>query len=966
MRISSYNLPGSQEGGGTAPRLRCYAAFAGVAVAALGAMVLFGWALDVPVLKSVLPHWVAMKANAALGFLLVGLSLLLQRREGVGGRVRRIGQLCALLAILLGLATLAQYGFDWDLGIDNAVFVESGEAVQTSFPGRMAPGTAFAFLFLGLALLLLDMGTHCPAHALAIPPLVLSLLALLGYLYGAQPLFHPVEGTAMALHTAAGIAMAGTGILCARPERGWMALLSAPTSGGATIRRLAPVVLVLVPLLFRLQQSGERAGFYDSGFGIALMVLASMILLSVVVIWNAATLNRTEAALRQQERRLSMLMGNLPGMAYRCRCETSRTMLFASAGAFGLTGHNPEALVGDRDAAYGDLIHPDDRACMWDRVRASLDTGESFQATYRLLAADGEERWVLDKGSAVPGEAGTPAVLEGFVIDVTDRHRAEHALRESERKLLEAKRLAGLGNWEWNVRTGVHAWSEEIYRIYGRDPALPPAAYPEVQEYFAPESWARLSAAVEEALAAGCSYECDAEVVQGKDGPRRWITARGEAELSPAGEVVGLHGTVQDITDRKRTEERLHALNRRLEVLQKAIARLAAARNTEEVMEVARTAARGLTGADGASFVLRDGDQCFYADEDAVEPLWKGRRFPIERCISGWAMLHHETVAVEDVFADPRVPAEAYRPTFVKSLAVVPIRAVEPLGAIGCYWSVRHRATEDELGLLRSLADGVAVAMENVLSYSLLEQRVLERTAELRAANQELDAFAYAVSHDLRAPLRAMSGFSQALVEDFGESLPAGAREFLDEIVLASRRMGELVDGLLGLSRGTRGELQRENVDLSLLAERILRGLAAAEPSRQVEWSVEPGLSARGDARMIEAMLENLLGNAWKYTAAVPQATIRFYAEQAGGIPEFCVADNGAGFDMRHAGKLFQPFQRLHRQDEFPGIGIGLATAQRILHRHGGAIRAEAEPGRGATFRFTLPGDGTEPKECGI
>jgi PAS domain S-box-containing protein len=236
-----------------------------------------------------------------------------------------------------------------------------------------------------------------------------------------------------------------------------------------------------------------------------------------------------------------------------------------------------------------------------------------------------------------------------------------------------------------------------------------------------------------------------------------------------------------------------------------------------------------------------------------------------------------------------------------------------------------------------------------------LEQRVVERTAELQAANQELDSFAYAVSHDLRAPLRAMSGFSQALVEDFGQSLNAEAKGYLDQIVKGGQRMGELVDGLLILSRGTRGEIQREKVDISAIAERLLQELARLEPQRQVSWQVEPGLEGRGDRRMIEVVMQNLLDNAWKYTAATSDVIITVERQiSEDGDALICVADNGAGFDMAHASKLFQPFQRLHRQEEFSGIGIGLATVQRIIHRHGGVIHADSIPSQGARFCFSL------------
>ena len=244
-----------------------------------------------------------------------------------------------------------------------------------------------------------------------------------------------------------------------------------------------------------------------------------------------------------------------------------------------------------------------------------------------------------------------------------------------------------------------------------------------------------------------------------------------------------------------------------------------------------------------------------------------------------------------------------------------------------------------------------------------LEHRVEERTAGLLAANHELDAFAYAVSHDLRAPLRAMSGFSQALIEDFSDGLQAEARVYLDQITLASRRMGELIDGLLVLSRSTRCQLRKDRVDLSGMAERFLHELTIEDPARQVHWEIEPNLIAQGDKTMMEVVMRNLLHNAWKYSSRREEAAaIRFFSPKDGVQHCFCVADNGAGFNMAHASKLFQPFQRLHRQEEFPGIGIGLATVQRIIHRHGGRIVAEGQQDQGATFCFSLPRHHTNGK----
>ncbi|NVN92941.1 MAG: PAS domain-containing protein [Desulfuromonadales bacterium] len=236
-----------------------------------------------------------------------------------------------------------------------------------------------------------------------------------------------------------------------------------------------------------------------------------------------------------------------------------------------------------------------------------------------------------------------------------------------------------------------------------------------------------------------------------------------------------------------------------------------------------------------------------------------------------------------------------------------------------------------------------------------LEQRVCERTAELQAANVELKELAYALTHNLGAPLRAINGFSRILLEEHAATLDGEARLCLDQLRDAGEQMGHLIDGILALLRCTSGELRREPVDISSLATRILNGLSRTEPERPVIREVEPNLSVMGDAAMIELALSHLLDNAWKFSRETAHAVIRVFADQVNGQRRICIADNGAGFDDDHRDLLFQPFQRLHRQDEFPGIGIGLATVQRIIHRHGGELTAEGVPGKGATFRFTLP-----------
>lgn len=262
-------------------------------------------------------------------------------------------------------------------------------------------------------------------------------------------------------------------------------------------------------------------------------------------------------------------------------------------------------------------------------------------------------------------------------------------------------------------------------------------------------------------------------------------------------------------------------------------------------------------------------------------------------------------------------------------------------------------------GVTQDISDRKRAEMEIRRLNVSLEQRIQERTRELKGAYDELESYSYAVAHDLRSPLRVINGFAQALGED-NPVLDGASRKHLERIMGASKKMGLLIDGLLQIAQIGRGELNRQDLNLSAMASHLLEELAGQSPERTVAWDVQPGLHAFGDASLIEALLQNLLHNAWKYTSATEQPLIRVFAREAGHETVFCVSDNGAGFDMARADKLFQPFQRLHQPHEFTGLGIGLATAQRIVQRHGGVMQAEAAPGQGATFSFTLPAEASD------
>jgi signal transduction histidine kinase len=282
-------------------------------------------------------------------------------------------------------------------------------------------------------------------------------------------------------------------------------------------------------------------------------------------------------------------------------------------------------------------------------------------------------------------------------------------------------------------------------------------------------------------------------------------------------------------------------------------------------------------------------------------------------------------------------------------------------------------AVRDELGDLARSFDGMTEQLRTItVSKVELQEEVEERkkvekaleeyAQELQIANKELEAFSYSVSHDLRAPLRAMDGFSKVLLEDYAGNLDQQGKQCLEHIRSGSQRMGRLIDDILSLSKVVRAEIKLEKVDISGLATTIAAELKRTDPGRKVDFVIRQGLEATGDINLLNVALQNLLGNAFKFTSARPDARIEFGIERRDGQSVYFVRDNGAGFDARYIDKLFKPFERLHSEKEFPGTGIGLVTVQRIIQRHGGAVWAEGQVNRGASFYFTL---GRESKSNG-
>ena len=508
---------------------------------------------------------------------------------------------------------------------------------------------------------------------------------------------------------------------------------------------------------------------------------------------------------------------------------------------------------------------------------------------------------------------------------LAERERTLRVLQQSRDRLAEAQALAHLGNWELDLVANRLWWSEEVYRIFAIEPGQFDVSYEAFLQAVHPEDREAVDRAYRGSVASGKPYTIVHRLLL-PDGAIRYVQEQGRSENAADGTPLRSIGTVQDISERETARRELAASEAQARV------------QGQHLRAV-------LDSIPDLFFLLApDGRIVDYRAANESELYLPPEQFVGKRMEE---VLPAETAAsfqqvMDDLGRDPTPSTLEY------SL---------PMSGGPRYYEARlARIAEqgDIVILVRDISARKQIEMDLREAHDLLEQRVAERTAELAAANSELESFSYAVSHDLRGPLRAIQGFHQALLEDYGESLPDGARDFLAEIATGARRMATLIEGLLTLSRSTRGSLERETIDLGALAGEVHQRLSMEYPGRVVRLETEGPLSTQGDPQLLRSLLENLLDNAWKFTAGTEAAQVRLQALEVGGERVYCIDDNGAGFDPEFASKLFEPFQRLHRQDEFPGIGIGLATVRRIVQRHGGWIRGEARSGGGARFCFTL------------
>jgi len=579
------------------------------------------------------------------------------------------------------------------------------------------------------------------------------------------------------------------------------------------------------------------------------------------------------------------------------------------------------------------------------KVLQGVDSPCSFCTNEKILEQNGEPlEWefhnpVLNKDFLVTDKIiewidGRKVRFE-FAIDISKLKKHQRSLKENEKRLKLAQKAANIGTWDWNVKTNEIFWSDEIKEIYGLKEKSIEDKYKTFLNCVHPQDRHYVLDAIQSAVQNDEEYDIEHRIVF-SDGSIRWVREKGDVIRDSKGKADRMLGITQDITDRKKMDEKIFTIYNKLEEESQRLKTIL--NNAPEAIVITDRDARiifankvaenlynrpipiGKEYQSHSSFRIRSTDGSKIKPED----------LPLTRSALYGDVFKGEELSIQWPDGQNR--------HIIFNTAPIKNKDDEIIGAVGLFQDITDRKEiEDKIKSLNSF--------------------LMKQTAKLSSVNEELESFSYSVSHDLRSPLRSIDGFSQAILEDYEHQLDDEGKDYLHRIRNATQRMGELIDGLLKLSRITRHNLDYSNVNISKIAESIISSLKKKDPNRKIIIKIQNDLIVKADKHLLQIALENLINNAWKFTRHKKTAIIEIGKIEKEDEQVFFIKDNGTGFNMDYVDKLFVPFQRLHSRDTYEGTGIGLGIVKRVFNRHGGKIWAESSEGKGTTFYFTFNKD---------
>jgi PAS domain S-box-containing protein len=915
-----------------AKRLRMFAAGVSLLAIVFGCWVLFGWVFDVSIAKTIIPGQVAVKANTALCFILIGLALWLRSRlEPLSGSLRMTVGFATLTVGVVGAISFSEFLTGWDPGFDQLLIKVGPEDAHGSVrAGLMSPVAAASFVLLGAALATVHTRNRIGRWWVQLCVIAVTV----GTIFGVLDFVLDAGNTHTYISplTAFVLLVLALSIPLVELEYGLGRFFASDSSGGTLIRRLLPACIVIPIGLGWLRWRGEEAGLFSGWVGVSLMVVGTAILLASIVIWTAHIADTTDRErLRTQ--------GNNLRLAAIVNCsneaiigKTQEGIITSwNPGAEAIYGYTAQEMIGQSVS----ILIPAEHQSEFQEILGRISKGEEIRGyESERIRKDGTK--IMVSLSVAPIRDATGALLGASTIarDITEQKRAQEEIKRSSlyaRSLIEASvdplvTISKAGKIMDVNQATEQATGFTREQLIGTD----------FSDYFTEPEKAR--AGYERVFSEETVHDYPL-ALRHRSGQIMEVLYNASVFRNQRGEVEGVFAAARDVTERNQAERGLKQSETRYRSLVTATSQIVWSTDASGKVVGDMPLWRSYTGATPEQ-IMGGGwiDSLHPDDRERTADIWI-------RAVRGRSLYDTE-------YRIRRQDGE-YRFFSVRGVPVL-----DDSGSIQEWIGTCTDITE------RKQAEEALHRLNQEL-----ESRVQQRTAQLQAANQELESFTYSVSHDLRAPLRHISGFSKILSEDFSAVLPQEAQHLLQRIEEGTRRMGMLVDDLLNLGRVGRHEVRLQVTGLDTVVKEVLTDLQPESENRKVEWKIGRLPYVECDAPLMKQVFQNLLSNALKFTRPREQAVIEVGCQEQNGIPIVFVRDNGVGFSMKYADKLFGVFQRLHRTEDFEGTGVGLATVQRIVQKHGGRIWAEAELDKGATFYFTLnasesvPGKQTSQQE---